>query len=746
MSAAGSILAAVTGPLFAAVSQGHAQGADPEIEAAGDDDVIVVDGASRRGATLSDIEPELVLTEADIAAYGVTTFSELLAIIAAETSSGRGRRQEPPVPLINGRRVAGFRELDNYPVEAIARVEVLPEEVSLEYGFSPNQRVINFILKPNLRIVPLNNRIQSSSDGGSVGQTTNLTNFFVNGERRRSLSGTFTTAPTILETERSITPIDSPEAQRFRALTPELQEWDLGATWSRGFGVGGVATFNGAYDKTESTFRVGQLFSVPGEVALQTRDAENAFLGLSVNSGLSKNTWSFAARVEHDNSQILTDPLLGASPDATEGKRSGTNATADYILNRRLSSSEAGPTTLSATVSVASENQTSVALSGMNRSEIELDRQSASLLASLNRPLDIRRGAYGDIILNANLKVAELSDVGTLISTGAGITWRPVQRVQIIASYNQEEEPRPLDEIAAPRIETPQSEVFDFAQGASVLATVISGDNPDIRSDRRRVAKVSLQVKPWEKREFTLNTDYTTNVIDGEARVFSVLTEAFEQVFPDRVIRDENGALLAFDQRPVRVDTSERNQLRTGINWSKQLKAVRLNPNRRSTRRRSGRPGAIRASVYHRWTLKDEIDLGGGLAPLDLLGGDATSRFGGTPEHAIDATMYRWNNGWGVYASARYRSGTEIQTGADVLEFSDNLNVILSVSYEFNFSDWMLDRFGFLDDTRVTFGVANLLDDVVEVRDANGDVPLAFQPELIDPVGQGWRFELRKRF
>ena len=64
----------------------------PEAQAEADSDVIVVDGVRRQGLTLSNVEPELVLTESDIEAYGVSSLGELLAELAPETSSGRSRR------------------------------------------------------------------------------------------------------------------------------------------------------------------------------------------------------------------------------------------------------------------------------------------------------------------------------------------------------------------------------------------------------------------------------------------------------------------------------------------------------------------------------------------------------------------------------------------------------------------------------------------------------------------------------
>ena len=95
--------------------------------------------------------PIITLDEADIAAYGVCSLTELLAALTPQTGSGRGRGGGRPVILFNGQRISNFREFRNFPPEAIRRVEVLPEEVALRFGFPPNQRVVNFILQRQFR-------------------------------------------------------------------------------------------------------------------------------------------------------------------------------------------------------------------------------------------------------------------------------------------------------------------------------------------------------------------------------------------------------------------------------------------------------------------------------------------------------------------------------------------------------------------------------------------------------------------
>lgn len=123
-------------------------------------DDIVVQGKPPPGQVQSDVKPELVLNPADIRAYGVNSITELLAELAPQTGSLRGRGSGMPVILLNGRRISGFAEVRDLPTEAILRVDILPEEAALAYGYRADQRVVNFVLRPRFRsyTVDLDNR------------------------------------------------------------------------------------------------------------------------------------------------------------------------------------------------------------------------------------------------------------------------------------------------------------------------------------------------------------------------------------------------------------------------------------------------------------------------------------------------------------------------------------------------------------------------------------------------------------
>ena len=117
----------------------------------GDEEEIVITGAKPRGSVVGDIPPENTLDARDVRATGATNITELLDSIAPQIGSARGRGGEAPVLLLNGNRISGFRELRDIPTEAIVRVEIMPEEVALKYGYRADQKVVNIVLRERFR-------------------------------------------------------------------------------------------------------------------------------------------------------------------------------------------------------------------------------------------------------------------------------------------------------------------------------------------------------------------------------------------------------------------------------------------------------------------------------------------------------------------------------------------------------------------------------------------------------------------
>src|SRR5262249_10280876 len=111
-------------------------------------ELVITGDKPQPGAVVGDIKPEIQMGPSEIQSFGVSTVTELLDELAPELRSDRGRGGEAPVVLLNGRRISGFNEIRDIPTEAILRVDILPEEVALKYGYAANQRVLNIVLRP----------------------------------------------------------------------------------------------------------------------------------------------------------------------------------------------------------------------------------------------------------------------------------------------------------------------------------------------------------------------------------------------------------------------------------------------------------------------------------------------------------------------------------------------------------------------------------------------------------------------
>lgn len=178
---------------------GGAGGTDTESEA----EEIVVTGRPPPGSVPGDIKPELQLSPRDIRSYGVSSVAELVSELAPQLQSVRGGQ---PVFLVNGRRSAGFQEIRDLPTEAILRVDILPEEVALKYGYRSDQKVINFVLRPRFRSYTGELQGSAPTQGGSSNFEAEGGLVRIDQDKRFNLNLQAETTSNLLESERGIIP------------------------------------------------------------------------------------------------------------------------------------------------------------------------------------------------------------------------------------------------------------------------------------------------------------------------------------------------------------------------------------------------------------------------------------------------------------------------------------------------------------------------------------------------------------
>ena len=201
---------AVTGILLSATSY-SINAAEEEIER------IEVTGSHIKRTDMEGPSPVTSLSAADIEKTGVTDLIGLFAKLpisgqgtfstqansSDDTANGgssvslRGLGADSTLILVNGRRVSvspfakgidtAFVDINNIPISAIKRVDILKDGASATYGSDAIAGVINIILRDDIDGVELSGKIGDTADGG--GKEENISIVF--GNHTDKMSNTF---------------------------------------------------------------------------------------------------------------------------------------------------------------------------------------------------------------------------------------------------------------------------------------------------------------------------------------------------------------------------------------------------------------------------------------------------------------------------------------------------------------------------------------------------------------------------
>lgn len=740
---------------------------------------IIVSGQRPRGSVIGDISPVRAFDPFDIDAYGVSNIGELIQALGPQVSSGGGGEDGRPVTLLNGRRVSSFAEVAEIPTEAIERLEVFPEELALRYGYRANQKVVNIIIVEKFRSRLGELAATLPTEGGYDAVDIQANYFAINGNTRFDFGGEYSKATSLLESDRDLVqPGDSPDSGRFRTLVPETERLKVSGLVSGSLFEHVSYTLNGRFEAAGHRDLLGR----GGNMALE-RDADTraAHLGTTLHGKIGKWLWTFTGHYDHLRTEAATD-RVEATGARDQARSDNASANANLVLSGALLRLPAGPisTTLGGSVEVRDFDAAS-RRGGVTR-QADLSRNSGAVRANLNLPISSRRsqGAawLGNLSVNANLELGRLSDFGTLRTFGYGLNWSPVTAINLVASVTTEEDAPTMEQLGAPLLATPNVRTFDFARREVVDAIWISGGNPGLRLEDRRVVKLGLNARPLAATDLVLSIDYVSTRIDNPIAPFPMATPQIEAAFPERFARGADGRLLQIDGRPLNFEKSDRKHLRWGVGFVRPLGKVAPGMRRAELRTYSSeaearaaaapgtivtmvQPGSAMArrlenmasrlylNIHHTWRLRDRILVREGLPSLDLLDGAATDLPGGARRHRLELQAGLFKRGLGGRFTFNWQSGTRVRDsggGAGDLTFSDLATVDLHL-----FAN-LADRFGgaeaphWLKGARVTFAITNLLDTRPRVRDAAGSTPLSYQPAYLDPIGRFVSLGLRKTF
>jgi hypothetical protein len=768
----------------------------------GDEEEIVITGAKPRGSVVGDIPPENTLDARDVRATGATNITELLDSIAPQIGSARGRGGEAPVLLLNGNRISGFRELRDIPTEAIVRVEIMPEEVALKYGYRADQKVVNIVLRERFRSTTAQVGAGHATDGGYANGNADLTRLIIqrSGRTTVNLHAEGNSMPTeddrniILSPVPTVGTIDQNLAAR--SLVGTKRDLRGSVTVNRTVFGNASGTLNTELEHTDSHSLIGLNPSLLEPLDRRTSN-NTAHVGFVLN-GQTKSQWKWTVTGNGDlaHNNTMTDQDSTPFP---RDRASSQTASADLTAtaNGTLFKLPAGNAGTTLTLGGDTEHLDSERRRTGVISSSSLSRTSGKAAANLDLPIS-RRGrefsALGNLTLNANAEVNQLSDFGTLTTIGAGANWSPLERLNFIASWTREEGPPTVNQLGDPILDTPNSRIFDFTTGETVLVTARTGGNPDLKSDRRNVMKLSVNWQPWQNSDFRLRADYVHQTTKNPISNISV-TPAIEVAFPDRFVRDSSGDLVSVDLRPINFDGARKDTLRFGFDFSKPLKSKRPSQSvidqmraqffgQRGQRGqgtaqnaapppggtpsggfggggRGGRGGGggffggaggqnrgrLQFSLTDTVTFEDKVRITPGGPELDYLHGDAVGSAGGTPRHNVQAQAGYFNNGLGARIGANWKSGTTVNTlTGDDLRFSPVGTFDLKLFANPGDIPEIALKHPWLRGTQVRFEVNNIFNSRPNVRDATGAVPINYQPDLLDPLGRTIMITFRKLF
>ncbi len=690
-------------PVAAAANEAVQQGTSvQDIEPREDDDgminEIIVTAPRLRGQVDVPQAPIAVLDEAEIESVGASSLAELLEELAPQSNSASGRGSGgPPAILVNGQRISGFREMRNYPPEALARVEILPEETAIRFGFSPNQRVINFILKENYSSQEISAEYGWPDKGGYHTSEIEASMLTINGPNRLNIAIEAENSSLLRESERGVssygfTPMaGDADPSAYRSLSPDTRDLTLNTVWTRGIGEGGLGgsvTVNGTVTRSDSLSLQGpdtvtledaggataQRVLLSSALGLGNRVRQSRSSGFELGTTFNKplGDWDLTVTGRWTHDDTVTASGIGLDTDSLEAAAlagdiaitAPVDDLAAYLgsrsTNRSYSNSEDASSLATLTgrpvllpggelaLTVKAGFDWSNIVSRQTQtlgSETDLTRGDANAGLTVGIPVTSRRegilDAVGDITIDLSGGVNHLSDFGALYNWSAGLNWSPLERINFQASRIYAEKAPTLSQLGAPSLITSGATIYDITTGQSVLVDLITGGNPNLVEEKQNDWKFAFNYDlPFLDRSRFIAEYYDEHSTDVSSG-FPALTPAIEAAFPDRVTRDSSGNLVSIDQRPVTYARQDGRRLRYGIDLSGRIKG-------KESEEQSGQRG------------EGQQGRQGGGAPG--MPGSRRNRSGG-----------RW--GFGIYHTVRFEQSVQIAEGTQVLDLLDGESI-----------------------------------------------------------------------
>lgn len=754
------------------------QTSTPQQDEQAEDEIVVTASTRLPGSALGEIKPEVTLGGADVRALGVSSVSEILSELAPQI---RGTGGGAPLILLEGRRVSGRQEIERIPSEAIARVDVLPEQVALKYGYPADQKVVNFVLRKRFRAWTLDGRQRLATEGGGGRTNAEASYFSVRDGARFNLAAEYTNTDLLTEADRGLI---GTAGVTGRSLISAGEQFEANASYHRPLSERLTASVNGVVTTDETR-------ALTGAIGDQTRttSSQTARLGTTMNLDVARWRGTWTSAYDHSESRAISTVITPGQP-ADQARSNDDMLVSDISINGPVARLPAGDVSLTGRAGGTLSRYDSQSLRAANQQSAALKRTSGIGALNVDIPvLDSPTRWIGDLSINANAQGETLSDFGTVRGFGGGFSWAPIKTVSLVGSYKDAETAPTIQQLGDPQIITDSVRYFDYINGQSRLVQFTAGGNPALDKAQVREWRLGLNVKALDTPNLSLSLDYTRKRTENGITALPALTFASLAAYPGRFTFDPFGALIGVDARPVNIAEQQSDVLRWGINFSKSLKAsqAQIDAMRAYMAKRfpggppgagqGGGPGAgtsgppsgggggrgggggfggrggggggrLSFSLYHSIHLTEKATLIAGQPQIDLLNGGTLNGGAPQPRHEVEATA-GYNRGWlGGRLTANWQSSANVRdpggTPSGNLRFDDLAKVNLRMFINVGQIPSVLRDHPWLFGTRIGVGVTNIFNARQRVTDGTGITPPAYSGAQLDPLGRTITISVRK--
>lgn len=594
----------------------------------------------------------------------------------------------------------------------------------------------------------------------------------------------------------------------YRTLTPQSRSWSATGSFSHRYGP--RTTLSGNLRGEVGTSRslvgaMGVLLRLPAgspyspfveEVTIarylgapleQERRFGTLSAGLTLNAPVGSWRSTVLASYAHRHSRTATDRSrdlvalqsavavgaqspFGPLPEALLGALNqdraqswGDRSSIQAVFTGRLFSLPAGPVTAAFRIGAGTDRlRSSGTVNGaLRRSGYRRDEANAQ--AGIEVPVSSpARGGLGMLTLLASASARQAGGVGTLGNYSGGLRWQPVAGLTLTGSIEREENPPSPQLLSDPVIATANVRIYDFLRDETVAVTLVTGGNPDLAVERRRLLRLGVSYRPIARADLDLRGEYVRSRGRNVVSALPPVSAEVQAAFGDRYQRDASGRLVLVDARAVGFSRDDRQQVRWGMTWRGKIGGGRLagrddaaggdDDEPPASAPRGGLRGVMSGvrfnlSATHTWTLESVRQARPGLAVIDMLRGGASGYGSGQPRHTVDFEAGVIGGGLGLKAEGTWNSATKVRAGVAAspsdLRFAPRAVVNLRAWADLGL---LAPDKRWLDRVRVTVSADNVFDSRQVVTDGSGATPLRYQPYLLDPTGREIRVTLRKAF